>query len=111
MDLTFRLQRFIHLLDIAEIVLPLERYCPGLYVTKCLVLDITVQRRRFQYRNKVIHEFSRGYLHEKMVSSVLDAYISQLDMENVRNGSKDLELAYAQRQELHVWVLMVQSTF
>lgn len=62
-DLTFRLQRFIHLLDIAEIVLPLERYCPGLYVTKCLVLDITVQRGRFQYGNKVIHEFSRGYLH------------------------------------------------
>jgi hypothetical protein len=46
-----------------------------------------------------------------MVSSILDAYISQLDMKNVRNDSKDLEVAYAQRQELHIWVLMVQSTF
>jgi len=87
---TFRLQRLIHLFDITEVVLPFERNCPGLHATKNLVLDITVECRCLQYRNKVIHEFSGGYLYKKVISTVLDTDIGQLDMgmPDVKNDSK-----------------------
>ena len=46
-----------------------------------------------------------------MVSTILDTYVRQLGTVNIRTDSNDLEDTYAQREELHVRVLMVQSTF
>jgi hypothetical protein len=77
--LAFGLQRFIYLFNIAEVVLALERDCPSLYTTKNLRLDITIQWRRLEYGNKIVYKLSGRDLWEKMVSAVLDAYISQLD--------------------------------
>ena len=60
-------------------MLPFERDGPCLHATKNFAFDVAVQRGCLEYRYKVVHEFSGGHLNKEVVSTVLDAYISQLN--------------------------------
>ncbi len=60
-------------------VFPLKRDGPCLDASKNLAFDVAVQRGCLEYGHKIVRKFSGGDLDKKVVSTVLDAYISQLN--------------------------------
>jgi hypothetical protein len=75
---TFRLKSLIHLPNVTQGRLPFECDGPILDVSQDAVPRVDVEHRYLQNRHQIVHKLPGSNLHEKVITTILDANIGEL---------------------------------